>query len=136
MSMPTVNNYMSVKKELVSPDDSVQSAIELMVDHDQGSVIVVDEENHVLGIFTERDVLRHYLMNQSKFLYFKVSEVMSSPVATVSDDTPIDEALKMMTSKKIRRLPVVDSEGRMIGFLSWKELFAKFQQQYAAQTSP
>ncbi|WP_400259797.1 CBS domain-containing protein [Candidatus Methanomassiliicoccus intestinalis] len=134
--MPTVNNYMSVKKELVSPDDSVQSAIELMVDHDQGSVIVVDEENHVLGIFTERDVLRHYLMNQSKFLYFKVSEVMSSPVATVSDDTPIDEALKMMTSKKIRRLPVVDSEGRMIGFLSWKELFAKFQQQYAAQTSP
>ena len=136
MSMPTVNNYMSVKKELVSPDDSVQSAIELMVDHDQGSVIVVDEENHVLGIFTERDVLRHYLMNPSKFLYFKVSEVMSSPVATVSDDTPIDEALKMMTSKKIRRLPVVDSEGRMIGFLSWKELFAKFQQQYAAQTSP
>lgn len=94
-----------------------------MVDHDQGSVIVVDEENHVLGIFTERDVLRHYLMNQSKFLYFKVSEVMSSPVATVSDDTPIDEALKMMTSKKIRRLPVVDSEGRMIGFLSWKDAF-------------
>src|SRR5699024_10475220 len=136
MSMPTVNNYMSVKKELVSPDDSVQSAIELMVDHDQGSVIVVDEENHVLGIFTDRDLTRHYLMKQSKFLYFKVCEVMSSPVATASDDTPIDEALKMMTSKKIRRLPVVDSECRMIGFLSWKELFAKFQQQYAAQTSP
>lgn len=122
---------MSQKKEVVSPDDSVQSAIELMVDHDQGSVIVVDDANHVLGIFTERDVLRHYLTNQSKFLYFNVSEVMSSPVATVSEDTSIKDALEMMTSKNIRRLPVVDAEDRMIGFLSWKELFLKFQLEHS-----
>lgn len=132
MSTSTVKKYMSLKKEVVSPDDSVQSAIELMVDHDQGSVIVVDDSNHVLGIFTERDVLRHYLTNQTKFLYFKVSEVMSSPVATVSEDTSIEEALKMMTSKKIRRLPVVDGEGKMIGFLSWKEVFARFQQEHSS----
>ena len=125
--MSTVKKYMSIKREVVSPDDSVQSAIELMVDHDQGSVIVIDDAEHVLGIFTERDVLRHYLTHQTKFLYLKVSEVMSAPVATVSEDTPIQEALEMMTSKNIRRLPVVDSEGRMIGFLSWKELFAKFR---------
>ncbi|WP_187289321.1 CBS domain-containing protein [Candidatus Methanomassiliicoccus intestinalis] len=122
---------MSIKREVVSPDDSVQSAIELMVDHDQGSVIVIDDAEHVLGIFTERDVLRHYLTHQTKFLYLKVSEVMSAPVATVSEDTPIQEALEMMTSKNIRRLPVVDSEGRMIGFLSWKELFAKFRREHS-----
>lgn len=122
---------MSIKREVVSPDDSVQSAIELMVDHDQGSVIVLDDAEHVLGIFTERDVLRHYLTHQTKFLYLKVSEVMSAPVATVSEDTPIQEALEMMTSKNIRRLPVVDSEGRMIGFLSWKELFAKFRREHS-----
>lgn len=130
--MSTVKKYMSIKREVVSPDDSVQSAIELMVDHDQGSVIVIDDSEHVLGIFTERDVLRHYLTHQTKFLYLKVSEVMSTPVATVSEDTPIQEALEMMTSKKIRRLPVVDSEGKMVGFLSWKELFTKFQQEHSA----
>ncbi|AGN25558.1 hypothetical protein A3207_03625 [Candidatus Methanomassiliicoccus intestinalis] len=129
--MSTVKKYMSIKREVVSPDDSVQSAIELMVDHDQGSVIVIDDAEHVLGIFTERDVLRHYLTHQTKFLYLKVSEVMSAPVATVSEDTPIQEALEMMTSKNIRRLPVVDSEGRMIGFLSWKELFAKFRREHS-----
>lgn len=130
--MSPVKKYMSIKREVVSPDDSVQSAIELMVDHDQGSVIVIDDSEHVLGIFTERDVLRHYLTHQTKFLYLKVSEVMSTPVATVSEDTPIQEALEMMMSKNIRRLPVVDSEGKMVGFLSWKELFAKFQQEHSA----
>lgn len=130
--MSPVKKYMLIKREVVSPDDSVQSAIELMVDHDQGSVIVIDDSEHVLGIFTERDVLRHYLTHQTKFLYLKVSEVMSKPVATVSEDTPIQEALEMMMSKNIRRLPVVDSEGKMVGFLSWKELFTKFQQEHSA----
>jgi CBS domain-containing protein len=81
-----VKDYMTEKKEIVSPDDSVGSAIELMVDHDQGSVIVVDDKEKVIGIFTERDVLRHYMTNQSKFLHLKVSEVMSSPVITVPLD--------------------------------------------------
>ncbi len=120
-----VKDYMRVKKEIVSPDDSVQSAIELMVENDQGSVIVLDEKDKVIGIFTERDVLRHYLVNQPTFLYLKVSEVMSSPVVTVSVDTKVSEALNLMNKKNVRRLPVVDKAGKMVGFVSWKELFAK-----------
>lgn len=118
-----VKDYMITKREIVSPEDSVQSAIELMVDHDQGSVIVVDDKEKVLGIFTERDLLRHYLTNQSKFLHLKVSEVMSSPVTTVSTETPIADALSIMNQKNVRRLPVVDSTGKMVGFVSWMELF-------------
>ena len=67
--MSTVKKYMSIKREVVSPDDSVQSAIELMVDHDQGSVIVLDDAEHVLGIFTERDVLRHYLTHPVSYTH-------------------------------------------------------------------
>ena len=74
-----VKDYMRKKLEIVSPEDSVLSAIELMVENDQGSVIVVDDNEKVIGIFTERDVLRHYLTNQSKFIHLRVSEVMSSP---------------------------------------------------------
>jgi CBS domain-containing protein len=120
-----VKDYMRVKKEIVSPEDSVQSAIELMVENDQGSVIVLDENDKVIGIFTERDVLRHYLVNQPTFLYLKVSEVMSSPVQTVSEDMKVSDALTIMNEKNVRRLPVVDKSGKMIGFISWRELFAK-----------
>ena len=118
-----VKDYMIRKREIVSPDDSVQSAIELMVDHDQGSVIVVSPDDKVIGIFTERDVLRRYLTSQDKFLHLKVSEVMSSPVTTVSVDTTVAEALALMNRKNVRRLPVVDGDGRMIGFVSWMEMF-------------
>jgi CBS domain-containing protein len=120
-----VKDYMTQKMETVSPEDSVLSAIELMVDHDQGSVIVLDENDKVIGIFTERDVLRHYMTNQSKFLHLKVSEVMSSPVQTVSADMKVSAALDLMNEKNVRRLPVIDKGGRMIGFVSWKELFTK-----------
>ena len=120
-----VKDYMIQKMETVSPEDSVLSAIELMVDHDQGSVIVLDENEKVIGIFTERDVLRHYMTNQSKFLHLKVSEVMSSPVQTVPADMKVSEALTIMNDKNVRRLPVVDKKGKMIGFVSWKELFTK-----------
>ena len=120
-----VKDYMRVKKEIVSPEDSVQSAIELMVESDQGSVIVLDEKDKVIGIFTERDVLRHYLVNQPTFLYLKVSEVMSSPVQTVPEDMKVSDALTIMNDKNVRRLPVVDKSGKMIGFISWRELFAK-----------
>ncbi|KQM12173.1 hypothetical protein AOA80_04075 [Methanomassiliicoccales archaeon RumEn M1] len=118
-----VKDYMVRKLEVVSPDDSVQSAIELMVENDQGSVIVVDPDDKVVGIFTERDVLRRYLTSQDKFLHLKVSEVMSSPVTTVSTDTPVAEALAIMNRKNIRRLPVVDENNHMIGFVSWMEMF-------------
>lgn len=118
-----VKDYMIRKREIVSPDDSVQSAIELMVENDQGSVIVVDPDDKVVGIFTERDVLRRYLTSQDKFLYLKVSEVMSSPVTTVSIETPVAEALAIMNRKNIRRLPVVDENKRMVGFVSWMEMF-------------
>jgi CBS domain-containing protein len=120
-----VKDYMRVKKEVVAPGDSVQSALQIMVENDQGSVVVLDENEKVVGIFTERDVLRHYLINQSTFMYLNVSEVMSSPVTTVTEDMEVSEALDIMNEKKVRRLPVVDKDGRMIGFLSWRELFAK-----------
>ncbi len=118
-----VKDYMAPKNEVVSPDDSVESAIELMVENDAGSVIVEDDNQKVIGIFTERDLLRHCLENQSKFLYLKVSEVMTSPAITISREAKVADALKMMNEKNIRRIPVVDKSGRLEGILSWKELF-------------
>ncbi|HUL39454.1 MAG TPA: CBS domain-containing protein [Methanomassiliicoccales archaeon] len=120
-----MRDLMSPKREVVDPQDAVISAIELMVEKDVGSVLVVDRSGKLVGIFTERDLLRRYLESQSKFLYLTVDKVMTSPVITVSPTTTLDAALDLMTAKKIRHLPVVDKDGKVVGYLTWKILFQR-----------
>lgn len=98
------------------------TAVEVMVENDKGSVVVLDDDK-VKGIFTERDLLRHYLMSQSKFLYMMVSEVMTSPPVTVGPDDDLEEAFNLMAEKDIRHLPVVEDDQTLVGFLSWKSMF-------------
>lgn len=128
MSLPLVRDFMAPKKEKVDPQDAVISAIELMVERDVGSVLVIDRSGKLVGIFTERDLLRHYLEAQSKFLYLTVEEVMTSPVTTVPPSLPLTEALDLMARKDIRHLPVVDRDERVVGFLTWKSLFRSFSE--------
>lgn len=116
---------MSPKREVVDPQDAVISAIELMVERDVGSVLVVDRAGRLVGIFTERDLLRHYLEAQSKFLYLTVNQVMTSPVVTVPPTATLDVALDLMAKKNIRHLPVVDKEGKVVGYLTWKSMFQR-----------
>lgn len=113
---------MTPKKEIVTPGDSVITAVEVMVENDKGSVIVM-EDDKVVGIFTERDLLRHYLMSQSKFLYMNVEEVMSSPPVTVGPDDDLLHAFKLMAEKDIRHLPVVSEDRELLGILSWRSMF-------------
>jgi CBS domain-containing protein len=120
-----VRDLMTTKREMVDPQDAVISAIELMVEREVGSVLVVDRADRLVGIFTERDLLRHYLEAQSRFLYLTVGQVMTSPVITVSPSTTLEVALDLMASKNIRHLPVVDKEGRVVGYLTWKSLFQR-----------
>ena len=121
-----VKDYMVKKKEMVDPQDAVISAIEIMVENDVGSVLVVDKDEKLVGIFTERDLLRHYLETQSKFLYMTVGEVMSSPVISVTPDMKMSDALDLMAEKDIRHVPVLDEEGRVVGYITWKNLFKQF----------
>jgi CBS domain-containing protein len=116
---------MTPKREVVDPQDAVISAIELMVEREVGSVLVVDRSGRLVGIFTERDLLRHYLEAQSRFLYLTVDKVMTSPVVTVPPTTTLESALDLMAKENIRHLPVVDKDDRVIGYLTWKSLFQR-----------
>ncbi len=118
-----VKDYMIAKKEIVTPDDSVASAIDLMIENDIGSVIVEDENRNIVGIFTERDLLRRYRQNQSKFLRLTISEVMTQPVITIEEGAKLSDAITLMEENKIGRLPVVDGDKHLVGILFWRELF-------------
>lgn len=109
-----VSEIMRPDVVTVAPSDNVKKAIDVMVAKNVGSVVVV-EDGKVVGILTERDILKRIKdLDIDKSL---VSEVMSSPVLTVMPDTFITEALALMQTRNIRRLPVMKG-GRLIGIVT------------------
>jgi CBS domain-containing protein len=95
----------------VPPTASVLEAAQLMNERSMGSVLVVDAEGHLAGIFTERDILRRVVAAGRDPSTTPVSEVLTTAVVTCGPGTPIDECEAIMTTKRIRHLPVVDGSG-------------------------
>ena len=109
-----VSEIMRLDVVTVAPSDKIKKAIDVMVAKNVGSVVVV-EDDKVVGILTERDILKKIKdLDIDKSL---VSEFMSSPVLTVMPDTFITEALALMQTRNIRRLPVMKG-GRLMGMVT------------------
>jgi CBS domain-containing protein len=79
---------------------------------------VIDENQRVAGIFTERDVLRRLALNHGDPRTISVREVMTTPVEMATRATTAGEALGTMVERHYRHLPVVDNDGRLLGMLS------------------
>lgn len=106
----------------VTPKQSAMEAVNLMNEHRIGAVVVV-EKGEVVGIFTERDLLRRIVAKGKKPEVTSVSESMSSPVAYCTPETTIEECRLAMTQKRIRHLPVV-SGGKLAGLVSIGDVMA------------
>ena len=102
----------------VSLEASVADAVRRMLDHHVGAVAVVDREKRVAGIFTERDVLRKLALSGRDPEQTLVREVMTTPVELATSETGPGEALITMVDRHFRHLPIVDSESRLLGMLS------------------
>ncbi len=105
----------------VPPESTVAEAIRLMLERRVGAVVVVDG-NRVVGIFTERDVLKKLALSGRDPEKVPVRELMTTPVETASPQTTPDDALGSMLENHFRHLPVVDSSGRLRGVLSIRNL--------------
>ena len=123
--MATVNDILNVKGHevmTVSPEATVIEASRLMNQAGIGGVVVVESEK-VVGIFTERDVLRRVVADQRDPTTTPVSEVMTPDVVTVPPDTPLEACSSLVTAKRIRHIPVVDDRG-MRGIITSGDLLA------------
>ncbi|GIV00695.1 MAG: histidine kinase [Actinomycetota bacterium] len=114
-----VRELMTVGVVTVTPEDTVETALRRMIDHDIGAVVVVEGSSPV-GVFTERDVTRRVLTDRD-LLARPVREVMSAPVVTTEPDAEIVFVFETMNERKIRRLPVVE-DGRLVGILTERDL--------------
>lgn len=98
----------------VEPTTFVRDVMTIMRDHKVGSVLVC-HDSELLGIFTERDVLR--LMAAESDLNIPVADVMSADPVTVTYNDSMSEAISKMTAGGYRRLPVINDDGVAVGIL-------------------
>jgi len=102
----------------VSKDRSLLDAAELLRDHGVGALVVSDDGRNIVGIVSERDLVRAIAMHGSGGLVRKVAEVMTSEVITCTATDSIDELMAAMTEHRVRHVPVVDEEGLLAGIVS------------------
>lgn len=101
----------------VAPDDSVFSALELMARHDIGAVLVMSGKQ-LVGIFSERDYARKIILLGKASKETQVREIMTEKVLFASPSQNTNEAMALMTEKRIRHLPVLDDAQNVIGMIS------------------
>jgi CBS domain-containing protein len=103
-------------------EESVRDAAQRMRDRGVGTLIVVDGESRPLGILTDRDLVTRVLAAARDPAGTRVSEVMTQDPRVVYEETPIEDALRLMRQRAVRRLPVVDREARLTGLISSDDL--------------
>ncbi len=112
--MPVVRDLLARKgTDVVSiqPTATVLEAARLMNDRGVGGVVVVDEANALLGIFTERDILRRVVAAGLPPETTKVADVFTRDIITCGPEMNVEEVGALMSSRRVRHLPVVDAGG-------------------------
>ncbi len=118
----SVGNICVRNVDTVSPDDSAQLAAGRMHDHKVGTLVVQNTEGRPVGIITDRDLAIRVIAPGLDVTTTDVADVMTSTPETVTEDTPIESALRLMRSGPYRRLPVVDSHGTLVGLISLDDM--------------
>lgn len=106
----------------IAETDSALSAAKKMAEHRVGSLLVVDGDGKLIGIVTERDFLFKLVASEKDSKSLQVKEIMSKNLLTMNHHNTAQEALKLMTEKRIRHLPVYDDENQFLGLLSIGDL--------------
>ena len=107
----TVRQLLETKQHrgalTIAPDSSVHDALAAMAKHGVGALVVVDGDR-AIGVVSERDYARKFILVGKGTRETEVREIMSAPPITVGQDATVDECMRIMTERRVRHLPVVD----------------------------
>lgn len=121
-----VSNVMVRNVKTAEENQSVNSIAKMMSENNIGSVVIVksNDVEGLSGIITERDIVRIAGAAQiSSILQLIARDIMSKPVITIDAASSIQDAIQSMKLNNIRRLPVVNREGKMVGIIADKDIF-------------
>jgi CBS domain-containing protein len=106
------------------PNITAKDAVRTLRETHVGSIVITDENKKCIGIFTERDAIR--IMANDVSLDTPIEQVMTRNVATIGKEASLEQARRLIISHGIRHLPVVDSEGRLVGLFSVRKIIDEF----------
>lgn len=104
----------------IRPDETVRAAVMKLSEYDRGSLPVVNKKEELVGIITERDIVRK-ACTRSDSPEIKVQDVMTGQVAIGLPDDDVEYAISVMKQKRIRHLPIVENQ-KVIGLISMRDL--------------
>lgn len=115
-----------------TPTQTVAEAVAALRERDIGALVVVDDAGQVIGIVSERDVVRRIAQVGTDVLDLQLEDVMTAPVHTCTPSATIDELMEEMTERRIRHLPVCEGD-HLVGIVSIgdvvKERFEELREQ-------
>ena len=119
--MTILENFLTLNKDrqiwTISKDQSVMQALTLMSEKNIGAIIIIDNNDFPIGIFSERDYARKIILKGKSSKDTLLEEVMTKELITVTRDFKIDQCMELMTEHKIRHLPILENK-KVIGIIS------------------
>jgi len=105
----------------IGPNETVAAAIQKLVEYDRGSIPVCNEKGELMGIITERDIVRKCFVRMDALASIKIEDVMTTGVAIGVPEDDLDYVISVMKQKRIRHLPIVDQQ-KVVGMISMRDL--------------
>jgi CBS domain-containing protein len=117
----SIREVMTADPRTIEADAAISEAAQVMRDADVGSLVVI-EGSDVCGIITDRDIVVRAVADGRDLKQTQVVDVCSRELTTLAPTDSVDDAVKLMRQKAIRRLPVVGESGRLVGIVSLGDL--------------
>ena len=108
-----VRDYMTMKVVKVDASDSVFDAAEKMIESNVGCVVVI-QNNDIAGIITKGDIIKRSLLKLQDPKKTRVSSIMTTPVVTIGPDESLEEAARIMSSRHVSKLPVIEDDSGLL----------------------
>lgn len=116
-----IEDVMTRKIVTISPEETVEKAVEIMMENDF-ECLPVTKEKTLLGIITFRDIVSKVVYGRKDATKTRTRDIMSERLITCHSDTTVLEVAKLMKSKRVRRVPVVDRSKRLVGLVTTFDL--------------
>lgn len=129
-----VRELMTRDVQTCGPDDMLDVPARMMWDHDCGCIPVVDEGGRVVGMITDRDICMATYIKGMALWALRVSNAMSAVVHACRPEDTIAAAERIMREHQVRRLPVIATDGRLVGILSLNDLAREAMREHAPAT--
>jgi CBS domain-containing protein len=120
-----VSKFMTKIVMTATLDQTIQSVCKIMNENNIGSVVIVKRGvsgNELVGIITERDIIRKIGEADLFTTQTPIRELMSTNLISIKPDNTISDAIGLMHGNNIRRLPVIDNDGKMVGIITDKDI--------------